>query len=233
MHSSTIRFGAGLILLGALAAPSASAQVRRAGGGYLFRLKLTNGQVVRYDAVVSQAVPGTSGKGLSVTLPFVQSVDRVRNGVATLTLKMGPPVLNGQPIEDRAHVTHIQVDSRGQITGGANGGTTGITIFPTNPVRPGATWNAAVPLPALGGGTAPSASAVYRFVRMTSYHGKPAAELAVRVTSNRGGQISGSGTTYISAADGAMLVSTLRIDFTAPQLGNKPMHLSAVITRRG
>jgi len=227
MTVNRTRLAAGVFVALTLGAPSAQAQIKKVGNGYQFRLKLTPGETTKYNVSIKQAA--SAGQGLSVVLPFKQTTGKISGGVGTINATVGPPVLNGgQPLGEARKIT-MKINTRGQLVGGT-GSSQGITVFPANPILPGATWKATVPVESFGGSST-NADATYRFIRMTSVNGKPAAELAVTLTSNRGGQINGSGRNFISAADGSLLKSSLSMTFSGAQQGAAPMKFNVAITR--
>jgi hypothetical protein len=219
-----------LAVAGITFAASCFGQVTPSKGSYLLRMKFKKG-VVRFDTKINQVAP--AGKGVSVGMPFVQKIVKVDKGVASMAMVIGPMLLNGKSFGEAQTTQIIRVNSQGMIQGSATTSGQGLTIFPVKPVKSGDVWSSSITVPSVGSNTA-TASATYQFVRLTQYLGKPVAELKTKIVSNRGGDISGTGTTLILASDGSLLHSDLQMNFGGTGVDGKPtsMRFNVVITRK-
>jgi len=216
-------------VFGVVLAASASAQITPKAGGYLFRMKFRPG-VTRYNTAINQVTTG--GKGIGVAMPFAQTVLKVAKGKATMAVKSGPFMINGRPFGTPQITTPFEVNALGRGSNGEAGGQ-GLTAMPQNPVKVGAKWSSSLTVATMSSTTA-TTKATYQFVRLTKYRGQDVAELATTLVSDRGGEISGKGVTLLSAKDGTIVKSTLRMNFGATGTDGKPvsMQFDVVITRQ-
>ncbi len=223
------RFVLALLLTTAMIA-SASAQITRSGRGYLFRIKFQQGAVTRYNTTVSHPAEG-GVPALKVSLPIVQTVTGIHNGVANLVVRQGPMVINGNPYGPISSI-QMKVNSRGKLVGGEIGANSGITAFPETPVRTGQTWGATVPIAAMGAmsGGASVVTATYRFIKITKHNGRQVAELHVSYSSKGVTPLQGAGVTYLALTDGIVLASTMKMDVTLGKSAD-PTSVNVVVTR--
>ncbi|RYG47930.1 hypothetical protein EON79_05955 [bacterium] len=199
-----------------------SAQVTKQGSGYLFRYKFTKGSVYKCLATVGQSVGKASPNQLKVNIPFSQKVVSVSGETASLSFSMGPITMNGNPLSQKPVTTTGTMTRLGKLTGAGatSSGSPGLVVFPSGPIKPGATWSAAFPLGAMGGMGGGTATAKYKFVGMKSVNGKQTAELAVTVNATGETKVSGGGRTFVSLADGLMVMSNMTLNISNPQIQN-------------
>lgn len=107
---------AGLMLM----AGAARAQVTQKGAVYEFHVRLKPGAKLDYAMKVNTTPPGSSKqsppKPISVTTPLSGAITSVQNGVATIKVKWGPSVVNGQP-QGEARDLEFKVDGQGRPVG--------------------------------------------------------------------------------------------------------------------
>jgi len=231
-----VKFGvSALCVVGVLT--GAQAQVTKVGGGYLFKNKFTVGKTTSYRMDMNSGFGGASYK---VSLSYSQTVKSVKNGIATIEVTMTPPMMNGQPIPGAGSgkPTKVtgRVDASGKLIDGSQAQAMGM-VYTAKPIPIGGKVTSQLNLgnsPA-GGGTL---NAVYTLRKITTYKGKPAAEFGITVGGKSEMKVSGSGTSWVSMADGSQLDSklTLNVELAAGQAGgggSKPMKIgnSVNITR--
>lgn len=191
---------ASLTLIGAVVA--SYGQVTKSGTGYLFRPKFTTGSAQKYLMKMSDPSGQT---GLQMQMPFRQTVKSVVRGIATIEASMGPVSMGGKPMANSTSKATIKVDSTGKVVGSSAGASPAIQQFPTKPIKVNERWQASFPLSQMGAGSTGSVKTTYRFVRITTYKGKPAAELSMSFNASGQVPMSGSGKAFISMADGSAL----------------------------
>ncbi len=207
-------------------ASSALAQVTKSGPGYLFRVKWAKGTInYSLDSTVG-GMPSTKGSGsMKIAAPVVLTVASVRNGVADLSVRTGPISMNGNVVM-QATTQKIQADQYGKPIGG--GGKSSQVLpagLPTGPVKVGQTWSASVPL--AGPMAGKKVTAKYTFVGLQDVGGRQCAKLNMILT----GASTGSGTYYLTVADGLMFQMNMNLNQVIPG-GTKPLKISVVINRR-
>jgi len=211
----------------------AMGQVTPNKGGYLLRMKFRKG-IIQFDTTISQVA--APGKGMKVGMPFTQRIVKVDKGVASMAMVIGPMKLNGKSFGEAQVTKVIEVTPQGIVHGAETMSGQGLTILPEKPVRPGDTWTSSITVPSVGSATA-TASATYQFVRLLTYQGKSVAELRTKIVSNRGGDISGGGTTLLLVSDGSLFRSNLQMKIGGSGVtgvDGKPtsMLFNVVITRK-
>jgi hypothetical protein len=215
--------------LGLCLAASAPAQVSKVGNRFSFRINFKAGGVLKYKTKVSTGT-NQGRSSFDIVYPMVQTVVGVHGDVGDVVVKSGPITFNGKPIGP-TNTFRMQIDRRGKMVGGQIATDSGITAFPQTPVSPGATWKASVPLSAAAfGGSSSMVTTLYRFVRMTTFHGKPVAELALTFRAGGTTTVSGKGTALILASDGNIVHSTMVMSVTLSQ-SPEPMSLNVEVTR--
>ena len=205
----------------------ASAQVSKVGSSYLFRQKFVAGGKIKYITVISQSM-GAQG-GISMMMPFSQRIKSVAKGIASLSVTVGPAALNGKSM-GKSTSYDMKVNALGQVVGGPQGGAQGVTAFPPKPIRFGQTWTATVPAPGMGGETS-TATATYKFLKMGSLNGKSAAIVSVNLSSTGQFSLSGTGISYLSAADGSLLKNSMSLSATSPMTQGQPITVKVLVTR--
>lgn len=187
------------------ASPFASAQVTKQGNGYLFRLKHTPGQTIRYSLVNQMNMAGANanqgGGNQSMTIPLSTRVVSVKGGIATIETSFGPMGGQGQPQKQT-----VQMDNRGRMQGTAAGGLQNLAglSMPERPVAIGGRWSDTMKVPSPMGGQIETTTN-YRFVGIKSVGGRSVAELAVSMNGKgQGLSISGTGTLNVLVSDGTL-----------------------------
>jgi len=231
--SRLIRVGfSALLSVGIFA--GAYGQVTKVSGGYLFKNKYTAGKTMAYRMDMNSSFGGASYK---VSLSYSQKVKSVKNGIATIEVTMTPPMMNGQPVpgaggNGKPTTVTGRVDSSGSLIDGSQAQAMGL-VYTGKPIPIGGKWSSQLNLgngPA-GGGTV---NAVYTLRKITQYKGKPAAEFSITIGGVSEMKISGSGTSWVSMADGSQLDSKilLNIEVGANQTGmsgGKPIKVGSTI----
>jgi hypothetical protein len=214
---------AGLFVLAA----SAHAQVSQSAKGYLFRMKFSKGKTIKYASQVSTS----TGKSVfSVLFPITLTAASVRGDVSDLIVRSGPMSINKKQLGS-VTTYRMQVNSRGKVVGGQGATSAGITEFPANPVKPGASWDASINVAGTSmGGGASRVTAHYRFQKVTSYKGKPVAQLGVKVFATGSTRISGDGVSFVSMTDGGVVHSALKLQVSISS-GSEPVATDVKVDR--
>jgi hypothetical protein len=215
------KLGAALLAMVAVVG-QADAQITKQGKGYLFRMKFAKGQTMKYVVDSKVQMPGTPQGKMEFSMPMVMTVKSVTNGVADIAAKVGPMSMNGKP--GQTQTTNMKINSRGEVVGGQGGMQTANVPLPQGPVAIGATWNANIPLGAGAGGQ--TISAVYKFTGIKNIAGRQCAVLAVTLK----GMGTGTGTTYISMADGSLVRSNMSMSMKGPN--GQGMAMTASVIRK-
>jgi len=178
-------FAAGLLACG-------NSQIVKAKDGYLFRVKYSKGQVVKFDTFNSVVSKGNPAAGMTVKVSMTLSVLSVAKGVATVRLTMGAGTLANSTKQMTApQSVTVQLDSKdSSAVGGPK--------FPNHPVQVGSTWTAVRPVNM--GGEVKRLDAVYKFAGIKTVNGK---QLAV-VTYSLTGAANGSGTMMLLSTDASL-----------------------------
>jgi hypothetical protein len=215
--------GAAIMLVGA---GVAEAQVTKKGAGYQFRMKFTKGKTTKFKINASVPYPGQP-KPITVSSTVVQTVTSVTGNVANISGKVGPTILNGNPMTEEPMTTTAKIDTLGKPVGNA-GGPVSFTTYPANPVKVGQTWNSTVPLSGIGGG---NAAATFKFLGMKTMNGKQVADVAVTVNATGQQRASGTGRLLVLASDGLPLKMDLNLKIIDPQNADKPFVAPISVTR--
>lgn len=178
------------------ASDPARAQVTSQGGGYLFRLKFTKGQTIKYEMSTSMQAPGGKGGPMNFAVPVTMKITEVKNGVATVATTTTMPAMGGksksQPMTDT-----IKIDNRGRPQGDKSGAMQGMQMaLPAGPVKIGGSWTDTIK-----GGAMPGMSMKGTY-KLVSVQGGVATISMTVGGDGQGMKISGTGTMKVSVADG-------------------------------
>jgi hypothetical protein len=181
-----------------------SAQISKAGGGYLMRVKYVKGQVLKYSSMTSMINSKSQGaKPILVSAPMVVKVTDYVAGKATLAATLGPMTMGGQQIQP-AQKVNLSVDSRNSTTDASP--LVG-TRYPVKAVKVGDTWNTTAPIPGIGSEATKNVKATYKFVGIKTVASKAMAVIAYSVT----GGANGSGTLLVLVSDGTLYSNKARL----------------------
>lgn len=206
----------------------AGAQVTKAHGGYLFRLKLTKGERLKY--VIPCVIEGMGPTPYRVQLGLSLFVEGVSSGVATVDGKVTTGALSAPGISNQKG--QIQVNDRGQILQQA-GSMTGFCInFPTDPVKVGHSFVAPIPVLALNslGASAGSSQATFKFLGI---HGSGKNRVA-RLKFTVAGNSAPGGSLLIGMNDGVIRKYFTEYYLTPPSAepNSKPLKVTMTILRK-
>lgn len=222
MTKTTALFAA---LLGTALLPGlAPAQIKKSGGGYLLRLKFTQGQTIRHR--VSTTVTGLPSMGgsssvikngvMKLTGTMTEVVQSVTGNVATISSTVGPFSVPGNPTPlAPAKTVTARVNELGEPVGGSQAGGLGAR-FPKGVLKVGQAWSAAVP--STGMSSAGSPTAKFTFQGIKKVNGKDLAVIAVTVVPTAQFK-SGKGTMYFQPSNGMLSSGTLNFEMNNPQSG--------------
>jgi hypothetical protein len=211
-----------------------SAQIKKvAGGAYLMRLKFTKGQTNHLELTESIVglPPNVGGAGadgkLNVVMQSKSTVQSVTNGNATMLVSIGPTTLNGKTQGATSPLKSVTIDSTGHPVGSAKGQGQGFGAkLPEKPVKVGDSWSAPLPVAGAAGG---GGSATFTFKGIKNVDGK---QVAVILMSVKNPQIkSGTGTLYLTVADGAVYKGSITLNTVNPQTGS-PMTMTVGVHRK-
>lgn len=213
----------GLLSITFVGAQSAHAQITKKGDGYLFRIKWTPGQTIKY--VMNMSMSGDAmPKPMNMNMSISQKVKKVAGTVATIEA-----TTSGVPGQPKPQVQTMTIDNRGRATSGAAAGSQ--VAFPEGPVKIGQTWKGS--LPGMQQGMA--GDAVYKLLSVKTVGGKPVAEVGLSLNMKQGGAMSmtGSGTMLIFMADGSLSSMTMNTNMSMSQQGKTQKMKMGVTMRRG
>jgi hypothetical protein len=211
------------------------AQISKQGDAYLFRVKHTKGQVLKYKMTVNASGPGQT---LLMNTPIVSTVTAVdAKGAGTLQYKVGPVAmtLNGKPLQagqgqNQVKTTSVKVDNLGNAVGGdlSAAKSAGSVGFPTAAVKIGGSWKAKSVAKTMNVGDM-NVDATYKFVGLASTPKGQAAKLSVSMTGTGNAKVKGTGTMLVLLADGTLFSSTNSMQIT---IGQQTMPMTVSITRQ-
>lgn len=178
------------------ASDPARAQVTSQGGGYLFRLKFTKGQTIRYEMATSMQAPGGKGGPMNFSVPVTMKITDVKNGIATVTSTTTMPAMGGKSKAQPMSET-VKIDNRGRPQGDKASSMQGMQMaLPAGPIKVGGTWTDTIK-----GGAVPG-MAMKGSYKLLSVQGG-VATISMSVSGDgQGMKISGTGTMKVAVADG-------------------------------
>lgn len=210
-----------LLTLGAVAA-IAPAQVTKTGGGYLLRVKYSEGQVIRLSSTNDVVNATGQSDQMSIGLPVVIKITEVKAGKALARMTVGPATMGGQPVMNGQTIL-MTLDNRNQASGVKGGGTSVGATLPLKPLKVGQTWTAIAPI-TTGAGTIRKMNATYKFLGLKTVGGKPVAVISYQIA----GGATGKGTLTLLQQDGTLWTNEMRMDF---KTGNKPLTVVSKMKR--
>ena len=214
-------WSAGLVVGLIVVSSGASAQIRKAHGAYLFRVKFTKGQIIRYG-IDSQVSMSKGAKPIHAGGPMSSKVLSVNGDKATLEITSGPISMNGRVLQEAKNV-RVEEDTRGNVVGGTSQ-QIGL-VFPQKAVKPGQSWDGQATLPSASGNMT-KVNAHYRFIGMKTVGGHKAAQVAATFNMSSPIQAAGRGMIYFLAQDGSMLRTDMTLKSTGQPGASGPQGMS-------
>lgn len=219
-----IKRSTALCLAALFCASIAPAQIKKSGGAYLLRLKLTKGQSLRYKlSTTASGLPTTTQTPfikngvMNLSGPMTMTVLSVSGSVATVETRTGPILVPGNPspLIPEQRVTS-QLNEFGDPVGDQKG--SGFhTHFPKEAVKVGQSWTASVPMTTLGAGRS-QAQAKFTFQGIKKLKGKDVGIVAISILPSQ--QVKGGkGTMSFYASNGVLAGGALTIVMNNPQSG--------------
>lgn len=208
---------AGVFALGV----SSFAQVTPVGKKYLFRLKLSPKEIIRY--AVPFTVQGMDSGQVHLELAIRLHVLSVKKGSALVQGYLSPTSLGAQQL-DPGRTTQFNVDSRGSVESAKS---LGLFIhFPEEAIPVGASFTSPVNTPLMTGkGQTSSATATFTFKGVTTVDGHKVARLTFIVS----GEAAPRGSVLVDLADG--VTRKYFTKFRLLGLSDKPLDVTASISR--
>lgn len=200
---------------------AASAQIAKSGPGYLFRMKYVAGATAAYEMTASGQL---QGKKFGMVSPMSTKILSVSGGVGTIKYVLGPlKIISGGKnfASKQAQTVTVKQDARGNVVGGAPSQVPGGAVgLPAKPIPVGGNWKANTTVNA--GAMPMTVAATYTLVGFEQVGGIRAARIGVTMKSQGAAAVSGTGTMWLSVADGSMVKTTtsLKVSF---QGNNMPM----------
>lgn len=218
----------GLLLL---AVGSASAQISKQGNAYLFRMKYTKGQTLKF---VMKMTGQMNNQAFAMTMPMTEKVTAVsRAGVATMNIAMGDMAMtvNGKPMTQKMPANMqkvtVEIDSKGNTKGGGGQQNTNVAL-PDKAVPIGGSWTANTTAPT-GMGQPMEVTATYKFTGIERVGGYNTAKIAVTMSGTGAMAVSGKGFLWLNMADGSMVKNSTKMSMT---MGAMVMPMDMSITRK-
>ncbi|HEY3782491.1 MAG TPA: hypothetical protein VGL56_15520 [Fimbriimonadaceae bacterium] len=213
-----------IFMVGCFAALGFS-QITKTSHGYLFRYKYVKGRKYTYTFTGSIATPGSSA-GIKVDGPFIETVNSVKGTSGQLTITLGPLSSGGK----QAVAKVVRIFTANSVGGVADKTVQQmLTQYPEKPIKPGDTWTGQTSAAAMGSKSLVKAK--YKFEKMTTVNGKPAAQIAMTMTSTGAANASGGGTLLVLAEDGSLWSTQTSLSMSPPQDPGKVMHMKMGMTR--
>lgn len=213
---------AGFVACCSLCLPAlASAQIKKTGPAYLFRLKFKVGTLHKYNlgtkiTGLSAAQGGGAGGGIDLKGTLQQKVVSVAGKsakveVTTSALNSATGGSIGQP-----QTAVLDVDELSNAS--SNGKTASFAIpFSKTPVKVGGTWTQKVSMPGSMGGSS-NGAATYRFNGIKKVGKQNLADVTFSVA-QAGMMKSGTGHALLQPTDGSLVSLSLKLNVANPQGG--------------
>lgn len=183
--------------------------------GYLLRVNLKKGQIIRHEAVIKYDAEG-QGMDVNMKMRVTQKCTAASNGVYTVNAKVDSVNLNSPSLKDPKMVKQLEenikkngvatykIDSLGRIESGANtinsSGMERIT-YPKNPIRIGQTWTSTTKVNTMSGTT--NVTATLKLLGIERVGGVECYKTSINTsTTVENIKISGSGLLWIRRSDG-------------------------------
>lgn len=217
---------AGLSAVVMAASVPASAQITKAGAGYLFRMKYTKGAKLAYT--MTSDTPNSLGPGQPkhVIGPFSLTVVELAGGVATIRIQSGPFIIDGKNT-NQTNSADVQMDSQGKMIKAQAGAKQFGVVLPDKPIKVGESFDS-VSSTQLGPQTV-TVKSHCTFTGIKTIRGRQAAEIKVAVNGSGPVATTGKGTQHIDMADGQLLDAILVQQATVP-VKDKPVTVVNTIT---
>jgi hypothetical protein len=209
----------------ALFAPATSpAQIKKAGNGYLMRLKFKAGEVHKYSLLTTvTGLPASAatggGSGIRVTGSMEQKVVSVKGKVATILVSTSAMTMSsGQAVGEPKSMT-VTVDDQGNSSGGNAQGSFGVHL-PKGPVKVGETWNMKTEVPGgtMGASAGGSVTATYKFNGIKHVGRQSLADVTFSLSST-GMLKGGTGHALLLPENGALSSMTMKMMVSNPMGG--------------
>lgn len=226
------------VLLGGLSGGlqhSAGAQITKVGDKYVFHVKFTKGQTIRY-VMTTTAKPMSSPRSIAVSQnplvtisPITMTTLDVKGKISTVQLSLGPMVMNGKEIS-KVQTAQMQIDDHNQAVNRAKGSPVGAG-FPPDPIKVGGSYHA--DQSAVRNGEPIRIQGTYTFKGIKTVGGQQVAEIFAVTTTKSKVVTKGTNTIYLSVADGTLVSTTTRQTATTTNAG-KPVSMTTdtVIARQ-
>jgi hypothetical protein len=186
-----------------LIAPNADAQITKQGNGYLLRMKFAP----KMSATYSMVSKGSgAGQTFTTTMTVKQTVQSVKNGVATMVYNVSGMTMNGQKSTQTPQAITVQVNNRGKIMGNSTGNQmmNSSIELPAGPVPIGGKWSAKMTVPAGPMGNL-TMNSNYKLSGVKTVNGIPCAVIEVSGTGKSAQMnVTTKGTLLLRLSDGSL-----------------------------
>lgn len=191
----------------------ATAQVTKAGNGYLLRVKYSKGQSIQYSSTTSIAgMVAEAGKSTvyKVVMPIKMKIDTVVKGIASSTVTVGPATMSGSVIQ-QVRTLKMQLNT---LNKAANSTTapTFLAALPPKTVKVGAKWSASAPMETMPGQQSGRLNAVYTFEGVKTVDKKSVAMISYTIS----GSAAGKGMILVLASDGTLYRNSAKVKLSGP-----------------
>ncbi len=212
--------------------------------GYLIRVNLKKGQVIRHAYTMSTTLPmGNKPAKMDINATLRQTVTNVANGKFTLTSKMESAKVKSSMLgaEQAKNIekqmmqagTTIVMDSLGKTTvsGGqsAMSGVNTTTSYPKNAVRIGQSWTTSQKMPTQIGNV--DMTVTNKLLAVEKVGVNNCYKLAMTMKSSGQMQMNGSGTMWVRQSDGMQEKANITMSMVMGQ-GAQAMKMTLVTTLR-
>lgn len=210
----------GLLAAAVTTAPTpSSAQISKSGKKYVLRMKWSKGQKLNYNIAMAMGGQKPMNMGLSY---YVKSV-KGKSGVLEVTASAP----GGQPTTET-----VTVDERGRLSGGSASMNGNVLEYPAGAIGIGESWTTDATFPGAPGGLKGKAKNTLKGVRKVN--GKEYMHIESKMNA-KGTQVTASGVNnvLVGMADGQILRSTMKMDITVDNNGQKQtMNMVVTLTRK-
>jgi hypothetical protein len=207
----------------------ATAQITPSGGGFIFRVKLTKGEHIKFRVPVEiSGVAGISpGQSIKLNLDlslYVKSIDKDHNAMVhgVVDTHLQPP-----------QAGDLEVSQRGQILNSAQTMMGFCLLYPKEPVKIGVPFRTSVPVAVAGADLKRSVSTETGIFTLKGFEGKGAARVARLVFRVAGNRAPG-GTILVSMKDGVIskYLSNFYVTLPGASMTDPPAHVKATVVRQ-
>ncbi len=222
----------GLACIGCVASATAGAQVTKQGDAYQFRLKFKKG--AKYSYLLSSSSPATgTTPAQKMEVPFSYLALGTKGDETQVKISVGPSAFNGKPNAPKPTIINATMDDRGKLVKSSQEGLGNLTgvILPEKAIKIGEEFPIKSDTSVQGGALEIRGS--YKFVGFKTMSGRKVVQFDVRQNSIGIVSTSGSGKTFIDAADGQLVLATINQNVTIQENGKSvTMKNSVTIIRK-